>query len=99
MWITESKKESAEAVGYTVIDPTSVLVTHLTEVIKTHAYEIITREDIQKLIETTKKDSPTLVNELTPAVLTLGVVQEVVKNLLKGENFRKRFCNHTGNSY
>ena len=83
VWITESKKESAEAVGYTVIDPTSVLVTHLTEVIKTHAYEIITREDIQKLIETTKKDSPTLVNELTPAVLTLGVVQEVVKNLLK----------------
>ena len=83
VWITESKKESAEAVGYTVIDPTSVLVTHLTEVIKTHAYEIITREDIQKLIDTTKKDSPTLVNELTPAVLTLGVVQEVVKNLLK----------------
>jgi flagellar biosynthesis protein FlhA len=83
VWITESKKESAEAVGYTVIDPTSVLVTHLTEVIKTHAYEIITREDIQKLIDTTKKDSPTLVNELTPAVLTLGVVQEVVKNLLR----------------
>ncbi len=83
VWITESKKESAEAMGYTVIDPTSVLVTHLTEVIKTHAYEIITREDIQKLIETTKKDSPTLVNELTPAVLTLGVVQEVVKNLLR----------------
>ncbi len=83
VWITESKKESAEAVGYTVIDPTSVLVTHLTEVIKTHAYEIITREDIQKLIDTTKKDSPTLVNELTPAVLTLGVVQEVIKNLLR----------------
>jgi len=83
VWITESKKESAEAVGYTVIDPTSVLVTHLTEVIKTHAYEIITREDIQKLIDATKKDSPTLVNELTPAVLTLGVVQEVVKNLLR----------------
>ncbi|MBZ0107214.1 MAG: flagellar biosynthesis protein FlhA [Candidatus Scalindua rubra] len=83
VWITESKKESAAAVGYTVIDPTSVLVTHLTEVIKTHAYEIITREDIQKLIDATKKDSPTLVNELTPAVLTLGVVQEVVKNLLR----------------
>ena len=83
VWITESKKESAEAMGYTVIDPTSVLVTHLTEVIKTHAYEIITREDIQKIIETTKKDSPTLVNELTPAVITLGAVQEVVKNLLK----------------
>ncbi|GAX60031.1 flagellar biosynthesis pathway, component [Candidatus Scalindua japonica] len=83
VWIAESKKESAEAAGYTIIDPTSVLVTHLTEIIKSHAYEIVTREDIQKLIDTTKKDSPTLVNELTPAVLTLGVVQEVVKNLLR----------------
>ncbi len=83
VWIAESRKESAESAGYTVIDPTSVLVTHLTEVIKSHAYEIITREDIQKLINTTKKDSPTLVNELTPAILTLGIVQEVVKNLLR----------------
>ena len=55
MWISESKKDSAEAAGYTVIDPTSVLVTHLTEIIKTYAYEIITRDDIQKLIDTTKK--------------------------------------------
>ncbi|MHC4267025.1 MAG: flagellar biosynthesis protein FlhA [Planctomycetota bacterium] len=83
MWITESKKDSAEAAGYTVIDPTSVLVTHLTEIIKTYAYEIITREDIQKLIDSTKKDSPTLVNELTANVLPLGVVQEVAKNLLR----------------
>ncbi len=83
MWITESNKNSAEAAGYTVIDPTSVLVTHLTEIIKTYAHEIITREDIQKLIDTTKKDSPTLVNELTTNVLPLGVVQEVAKNLLR----------------
>ncbi len=82
-WVAEAKKETAEAAGYTVIDPTSVLVTHLTETIKTYAHEIVTREDIQKLVETTKKDSPTLVNELTPNVLTLGVVQEVVRNLLK----------------
>jgi len=82
-WVTEVKKEAAEAAGYTVIDPTSVLITHLTETIKTYAHEIITREDIQKLIDTTKKDSPTLVNELTPNVLTLGVVQEVVRNLLR----------------
>ena len=83
MWIAESKKDSAEAAGYTVIDPTSVLVTHLTEIIKTYAHEIITREDIQKLIDTTKKGSPTLVNELTTNVLPLGVVQEVAKNLLR----------------
>jgi flagellar biosynthesis protein FlhA len=83
LWITEAKKESAEAAGYTVIDPTSVMVTHLTEIIKSHAHEIITREDIQKLIDTTKKDSPTLVNELTPNVLTLGVMHEVVRKLLR----------------
>ncbi len=83
MWIAGSKKDFAESAGYTVIDPTSVLVTHLTEIIKSHAHEIITREDIQKLIDTTKKESPTLVNELTPNVLTLGVIQEVVRNLLR----------------
>jgi flagellar biosynthesis protein FlhA len=83
VWISESKKESAESAGYTVIDPTSVLITHLTEVIKSHAHEIITREDIQKIIENLKKDSPTLVDELTPNVLTLGVVHEVIRNLLR----------------
>lgn len=77
------KKEFAESAGYTVIDPTSVLVTHLTEVIKSHAHEIITREDIQKIVETLKKEAPTLVNELQPNVLTLGVVQEVARNLLR----------------
>ncbi len=83
MWISGSKKEFAESAGYTVIDPTSVLVTHLTEIIKSHAHEIITREDIQKLIDTTKKDSPTLVKELTPNTLSLSVIQEVVRNLLR----------------
>ncbi len=83
VWIPESKKESAESAGYTVIDPTSVLMTHLTEIIKSHSHEIMTREDIQKLIDNLKKDSPTLVNEFTPNVLTLGAVQEVVRNLLR----------------
>ncbi len=83
VWVSEAKKESAESAGYTVIDPTSVLITHLTEIIKSHSHEIITREDIQKLIDNLKKDSPTLVNELTPNVLTLGVVQEVIRNLLR----------------
>ena len=83
VWISESKKESAESAGYTVIDPTSVLITHLTEVIKSHAHEIITREDIQKIIENLKKDSPTLVNELTPNILPMGVVHEVIRNLLR----------------
>lgn len=83
VWIAESKKEVAESSGYTVIDSTSVLVTHLTEVIKSHAYEITSREDIQKLLDNLKKDSPSLVNELTPNVASLGVVHEVIRNLLR----------------
>ncbi len=82
VWIPESNKETAESAGYTVIDPTSVLITHLTEVIKSHAYEIASREDIQKLIDNLKNDSPTLVNELTTNVFSLGVVHEVIRNLL-----------------
>ncbi len=83
VWISESKKEEAMSLGYTVIDPTSVLMTHLTEIVKSHSHEIVTREDIQKLIDNLKKVSPTLVSELTPNVLPLSVVQEVVKNLLR----------------
>ncbi|MDR4505524.1 MAG: flagellar biosynthesis protein FlhA [Candidatus Scalindua sp.] len=83
VWVSESKKEEALSLGYTVIDPTSVLMTHLTEIVKTHSHEIVTREDIQKLIDNLKKVSPTLVSELTPNVLSLSVVQEVIRNLLR----------------
>jgi flagellar biosynthesis protein FlhA len=83
IWIGEEKKEEAMSLGYTVIDPTSVLMTHLTEIVKSHSHEIVTREDIQKLIDNLKKVSPTLVSELTPNVLALSVVQEVIRNLLR----------------
>ena len=83
VWVSESKKEDAVSLGYTVIDPTSVLMTHLTEIIKSHSHEIVTREDVQKLIDNLKKVSPTLVNELTPNVLAMSVVHEVVRNLLR----------------
>lgn len=83
VWVTSAKKEPAETAGYTVIDPTSVLITHLTEIVKSHAHEITSREDMQKLIENLKKDSPTLVNELTPNVVSLGIIHEVIRNLLR----------------
>lgn len=83
VWITGSVKDDAEASGYTIVDPVSVMITHLTEIIKNHAYEILCREDVQKLIENLKKESPSLIEELTPSVLPLGSVQEVLKNLLK----------------
>ena len=83
LWVYGTVKEDAEASGYTIIDPVSVMITHLTEIIKNHAYEILCREDVQKLIENLKKESPTVVEELTPSVMPLGSVQEVLKNLLK----------------
>ncbi|GJQ23659.1 MAG: flagellar biosynthesis protein FlhA [Candidatus Brocadia sapporoensis] len=83
LWITGSVKDEAEASGYTIVDPASIMITHLTEIIKNHAYEILCREDVQRLIENLKKESPSVVEELTPSVMPLGSVQEVLKNLLK----------------
>ncbi|MEP9412103.1 MAG: flagellar biosynthesis protein FlhA [Candidatus Brocadia sp.] len=83
LWVSGTVKEDAETSGYTIVDPISVMITHLTEIIKNHAYEILCREDVQKLIENLKKESPTVVEELTPSVMPLGSVQEVLKNLLK----------------
>lgn len=83
LWVSGTVKEEAEASGYTIVDPASVMITHLTEIIKNHAYEILCREDVQKLVENLKNESPTVVEELTPSVMPLGSVQEVLKNLLK----------------
>jgi flagellar biosynthesis protein FlhA len=83
VWVSEFQKEEAETAGYTIVDPASVLITHLTEVIKSHAYEILSREDVQKLIDTLKQTAPTIVQELTPNVMTIGGVQMVLKGLLR----------------
>jgi flagellar biosynthesis protein FlhA len=82
-WISGAIKEDAEASGYTIVDPVSVMITHLTEIIKNHAYEILCREDVQKLVENLKKESPTVVEELAPGIMPLASIQEVLKNLLK----------------
>lgn len=82
-WVAGAVKEEAEASGYTIVDPASVMITHLTEIIKNHACEILCRDDVQKLIDNLKKESPTVVEELTPSVMPLGSVQDVLKNLLK----------------
>ncbi|MDR4509067.1 MAG: flagellar biosynthesis protein FlhA [Candidatus Brocadiaceae bacterium] len=83
LWVSDTVKEEAEVSGYTIVDPASVMITHLTEVIKNHAFEIICREDVQNLINNVKKDSPTIVEELAPNTMPLGSIQEVLKNLLK----------------
>lgn len=82
IWIDGTHKERAETVGYTVVDPASVMATHLTEVIKAYAPEILTRQDTRNLLDNLKKDYPALIDDLVPNNLTLGEVQEVLKNLL-----------------
>lgn len=82
-WIIADNREKAELMGYTVVDPSSVISTHLTEIIKRHSYEIITREDVKQLIDNIKETNPTLVDELVPSVLSLGDIQKIFSNLLR----------------
>lgn len=82
-WIEAMEREKAELAGYTVVEPSSVLATHLSEIIKSHAHEIITRQDVQTLVDNVKRDFPILVEDLIPQTLSLGMLQKVLKHLLK----------------
>ena len=82
-WITPDKKELAEIYGYTVIDPLSVMLTHLTETIKRNVHELLTRAEVTQLIENTKKVSPELVEEALPNIITYGNLQKILYSLLK----------------
>jgi flagellar biosynthesis protein FlhA len=82
-WINEQEREKAEIFGYTVVDPPSIIATHLTEVVKRHAYELLGRQDVKKLIDNVKENHPALVEELIPAQMSLGEIQKVLYNLLK----------------
>ena len=83
IWITEGQRERAESLGYTVVDPPSIIATHLTEVIRQHVAELLTRQDVQNLVNNLKDTNPVLVDELIPKVLGLGEVQKVLQNLLR----------------
>jgi flagellar biosynthesis protein FlhA len=83
LWIPESAKAEAEMAGYTVIDPTSVIATHLTEIIKTHAPELLGRQETSALLDNVKTHYPVVVEELVPNLLTVGEVQRVLQNLLR----------------
>ncbi|MCM1287127.1 MAG: flagellar biosynthesis protein FlhA [Clostridium sp.] len=83
MWITESQRERAESLGYTVVDPPSIIATHLTEIIKEHLDELLNRQDVQNLIDNIKETNKTLVDELVPKLLGVGDIQKVLQNLLK----------------
>jgi flagellar biosynthesis protein FlhA len=83
LWIPESARGDAELAGYTVIDPTSVIATHLTELIKTHAPDLLGRQETSALLDNVKQHYPVVVEELVPSLLTVGEVQRVLQNLLR----------------
>lgn len=83
VWITEAQRERAESYGYTVVDPPSIIATHLTEVIRTHLDELLTRQDVQNLINNIKDSNTTLIDELIPKLLNVGEIQKVLQNLLR----------------
>jgi len=83
IWITEGQRERAESMGYTVVDPPSIIATHLTEIIRQHIAELLTRQDVQSLVNNLKETNPSLVEELVPKLLGIGEVQKVLQNLLR----------------
>lgn len=82
-WITPDKIDMAEVYGYTVIDPLSVMLTHLSETIRRHLHELLTRSEVMQILENTKKISPELVEEAVPDLISYGTLQKVLYNLLK----------------
>ncbi|MBV4429754.1 flagellar biosynthesis protein FlhA [Clostridium tyrobutyricum] len=82
-WINKDQREEAEIKGLTVVDPTTVMVTHLTETIKNHSYEMIGRQEVKMILDSVKEKYPTVVEELIPDLLTIGEVQKVLQNLLR----------------
>ena len=83
VWITEGQRERAESLGYTVVDPPSIIATHLTEIIRQHIDELLTRQDVQNLVNNLKENNPAIVEELVPKLMGLGEVQKVLQNLLR----------------
>ncbi len=83
IWITESQRERAESLGYTVVDAPSIIATHLTEVIRNHIAELLTRQDVQNLVNNVREHNPTIVEELVPKLVGIGEVQKVLQNLLQ----------------
>jgi flagellar biosynthesis protein FlhA len=82
-WIKAQERERAQLAGYTLVDPATVLATHLTEIIKTQAYELLGRQETKSLLDTVSKTHPKVVEDLVPKVLSIGEVQKVLQNLLK----------------
>jgi flagellar biosynthesis protein FlhA len=83
IWITEGQRERAETLGYTVVDPPSIIATHLTEIIRSHIHELLSRQDVQNLINNIQDANQALISELVPKLLSVGEIQKVLQNLLR----------------
>jgi len=83
LWISEENRERAEIAGYTVVDAPSVLATHLTEVIKSHAHELLGRQEVQTLLDSLRNEYSAVINELVPNLMSVGEIQKVLQNLLR----------------
>ena len=81
-WVDEVERRNAEMAGYTVVDASSVMVTHLSESVRRYAYQILTRQDVQALMDNLKDEHPALINELIPNMLNIGQIQRILQNLL-----------------
>jgi len=82
LWISENQRERAEALGYTVVDPPAIIATHLTEVVRSHLHELLSRQDVQTLINNLKESHAILIEELVPKMMTIGEIQKVLAKLL-----------------
>ena len=82
-WISEDKKIMADVAGYTLIDPVSVMITHWSEIMKRYAHELLSRQDVNTMLENVKKTNPIIVDDLIPKVISVGYLQKVLANLLK----------------
>lgn len=83
IWIDSGQKDQAQTMGYTVVDPGTVVATHLSQIIQTHAHELLGHEEVQQMLDTLKKSAPKLVEDLVPETISLGAVVKVLQNLLQ----------------
>ena len=83
LWIPDTMRDRAEMMGYTVVDPPSIVATHMTEIVRRHIHELLSRQDVQTLIDNVRITYPAVVDELVPKILTLGEIQKVLANLLR----------------
>jgi flagellar biosynthesis protein FlhA len=82
VWVTDVERKNAEMEGYTVVDAASVLVTHFQEVVRRHSHQLLTRQDVQALLDNLKQSQPALINDLVPGQLNAGQIQRILQNLL-----------------